>query len=424
MLALMEVIFAIGFYGWMARYSGWPWMVFVGMIAAPLLLLRSPASIELSINMLDQYWNRSNKDISKKEIRLVFAILAIAPLLFSYWLTSFWPPLKLSNWPQFFLIALFVFAFGYAIAEMIKVAINGKSGTAVYITKIPLFIFTVPSYVAGILLRSTLIRWFATLRHLPSGLRRIPNNWHETLFVTDLFHQPELLPGANRVNELFTVKGVWLASWQDIHMRILFSTMIVAWYIPALAYRWSLKASAWLWWPLALALTSPLNGLGEKTVRERTAINVSGSWGWTLLFVPAVALAWLLSSMPSIAAVLKLLPAGVGEIAKLFPAPPQPVSVRFVALALFCIMALVYWWRIRNLKATHGKVLDTPKEFNDLKEEDKSRFMELARPIEKLRVLMIVTVLFFGEACAAVFFHNVNPQEAENLIPIWLQNML
>lgn len=55
-LAAAEIPFSmVVFWGVIAR-SPWPWMTVMGMLAAPLLLLRSPESIARGVDLLRQYW--------------------------------------------------------------------------------------------------------------------------------------------------------------------------------------------------------------------------------------------------------------------------------------------------------------------------------------------------------------------------------
>lgn len=84
----------------------------------------------------------------------------------------------------------------------------------------------------------------------------------------------------------------------------------------------------------------------------------------------------------------------------------------------------VFWWHTKNLKASHGKLLESPKEFNDLSPEDKDCFLQKARLIERLRLLLIVTVLVVCEAYAVIFAHSVAPQMTEKYFFPWLLRVL
>lgn len=471
-LAVAEVVMAVALYWWLATHFDWPWMAFIGLIAAPILLLRSPESVELGVAMLRRYWNRKEQDISERERVVIILISALATGLAVYCLANLWLP-GYAGWAMhwraavlglFAVTAVNTIAFMFfmklsgerlipfsfavvvasagSIAGAIAVAIPfsvGDAGIYTYGSAAALVsagafdqfgtdLIIAPMMALALMLYGLLIRWIATLRYLPSGLAHLPQNWRDNLLVIDLLHPPELLPQAAQVGIEFSGRGI-LAKMPNLtyRSRILVSILLLSWCLPALAYRWSLKASAWLWWPLALTLSSPLEGLDGKMCREKTSISVGGAWRWLLPVVPAMVFAWLiLSALPRLEFLLLMLPEVAAKLAEklLVLASPPSMGVRYVALWLGCVLALVFWWRTKNLKASHGKVLESPKEFNDLLPEDKERFLQLARPIEKLRLLLIVTVLVLGEAYAISIFHAVNPPLAEKVVASWLFQIL
>lgn len=474
-LAVAEVVMAVALYWWLASHFDWSWMAFVSLIAAPMLLLRSPESVELGVSMLRRFWKRKHDDYSKREKYIVALVSTVAVGVAVYWLATIW----LLNWSFYWRVALlsmiaFVIAnmsafvsFGGGktedigpsaivgamvgatvsmslLAELVEGLVVGMVvgmvavawATAIHEAKnkaingvASLFLGIVS--ISGVLLRSMLIRWIVIFYHLLPGLANLPKNWRETLLIIDFLNPPELLPQAGKVHRNFIVRGVWRdivkESAYDGWTRLFYLMVVVALYLPALVYRWNLKASAWLWWPLALALSSPLEGLDGKMCREKTAISVGGAWRWLLPVIPAVVFAWLiLSALPRLDFLLTILPEVATKLTEklLHLAEPPPFGARLIALWLGCVFALFFWWRTKNLKASHGKVLESPKEFNDLLPEDKVRFLQLARPIEKLRLLLIVTVLVLGEAYAISIFHAVNPPLADKLVAPWLLQVL
>lgn len=478
--AVAEVLAAIPLYWWLFTHIDRLWMAFVGLFAAPMLLLRSPASIDRGVTMLSRYWTGNTRRASRWEIILIYLISVLSAAvivgsLFNSWLLShtgwslFWRASVMGAVAGFVtgafmsalksvvpMAAILENAYGVFITGATLGAIAGMLGVAMAeaaaIVGVVLgailvaVIFALPTIgvgavavsragtragtravgtlapaVLGMLLRSVFIRWFATLRHLPTGLANLPQNWRETLLVIDPFHPPELLPKAGEVNAEFTVRGVWRSalSRSSANRELLLPLLTcVAWYLPAMAYRWSLKANAWLWWPLALALSSPLRGLDSQTSRERTARSVSGAWPWVALLVLVVVFLWLvLAAFPDGATVPQHIwpkEASAAETLLSKIAPP-PVGVRYVIVWLVLILGLILWWRTKDLKATHGKVLESPKEFNDLDADAKARFMRLARPIEKVRLLLIVCLVMLCEAYALIVLHAVDTQLAEKI---------
>lgn len=488
---------AVALYWWLASHFDWPWIAFIGLIAAPMLLLRSPESVERGVEMLGRYWSRKEQIISERERAVIILISALATGLVVYWLDTSWRPGWTFYWRATAIgtianaiaiaitstsVGLYKYmgagtdagsstsellaggTIGGAIAGatlgsgvaagvaaglgtgvttyvttavlsgtilavmttrnvfMAAYGINNKAAeNIVLVFENPYRMFQALFTVIGVLLRGLLIRWVATLSHLRAGLANLPRNWRETMLVIDLLHPPELLPQAGRINYIFTVRGNWRNVTQkpsDAWGKIFSLTFLLAWYLPALVYRWSLKSSAWLWWPLAWALSSPLEGLDGKMSRERTAISIGGAWRLLLPLVSAVVFAWLIiSALPGLDFLLTIVPEVATKLADklLHLVAPPPFGVRLIALWLGCVLALVFWWRTKNLKASHVKVLESPKEFNDLRDEDKERFLQLARPIEKLRLLLIVAVLVLCEAYAISIFHAINPSLAEKL---------
>ncbi len=72
MLAALETLIAVGVYWWLALHFDWPWMAFLSMFAAPILLLRSKESITLGVKLLRSYWDTKEKEISRRDQIIVF----------------------------------------------------------------------------------------------------------------------------------------------------------------------------------------------------------------------------------------------------------------------------------------------------------------------------------------------------------------
>ena len=154
----------------------------------------------------------------------------------------------------------------------VGVGVGAIAVASAFVDKAVIVLFTSP-LALGILIRGLIIRLYATMRHPLTGLSQLPQNWRETLLVIDCAHPPELLPQASTINPALSVKGAW-GNQRDAKgaIRISILILIPTWYLPALAYRWSLKASAWLWFPLALALTPPLHSQKAQDSRRNMAI--------------------------------------------------------------------------------------------------------------------------------------------------------
>ncbi len=70
----------------------------------------------------------------------------------------------------------------------------------------------------------------------------------------------------------------------------------------------------------------------------------------------------------------------------------------------------------RNLKASHGPILESPNEFNALSAQDQAEFLSLAKGIDRIRLLVIAALILWGEMMALGFFHARYPDIVERFI--------
>ena len=68
------------------------------------------------------------------------------------------------------------------------------------------------------------------------------------------------------------------------------------WFLPGWLYRFTLKSTAWFWWPLAYLGGPPLHANDPVLFRN---LMFRTLWGWTSLFMAGVTiLAWVLPALP------------------------------------------------------------------------------------------------------------------------------
>lgn len=281
--------------------------------------------------------------------------------------------------------------------------------------------FFFPLLVMSVLLRVIIIRLYATLSYPLAGLTQLPQNWRETLLVVDCFHPPELLPQASSIDPTFSAKGSWemQKNW-TVANKLLGLIPLFAWYFPALIYRWSLKASAWLWFPLSLAFSPSLHQKNAQNSRRLMAILYT--WHWHYLVVATVALLWLFSPTSMLGAWILLAVSDehrkiINGFLSLLPEPPA-FGLFYIQL-LACLAFFLAVWMIiqsKNLKASHGKLYDSPVEFEKLTTENKDEFQSLAKPIDKIRLCLIATIIFWGEMMALGIAHTYHPNLVERFI--------
>lgn len=123
-------------------------------------------------------------------------------------------------------------------------------------------------WITGIWLRSLGVRIVATLRHPLSGLRALPDNWRRILWVIDLKHAPELLPGPESLASAFSPQNIrGLIHARGVLKQFFGMLLFASFLLPALLYRWSIKSTVWFHWPLLYLLS----GSGQHTPRHPTA---------------------------------------------------------------------------------------------------------------------------------------------------------
>lgn len=413
-LAIVETAAAVGAWWWLAMHFNWSWFRFIALLAVPLLLLRSEASVAAGVEMLSQYWRRDENSVStaKKIVLLIFTVLIISG--FTFWLASQWTPIHTSS-------ALFWLSAVLGVLAIVFAFAGAGAGAGARVVAVAVVF---PFIDLGILLHSQTIRLWVTVVHLPEGFLRLPQNWHETLWVIDLSHPPELIPQAGTVDRHFAVKSLWqdMLAKKEIHDNITAAIAILFFYPPALAYRWSLKASAWLWWPLFLLLKPPFYGMTELDFRERTTLSVKGFEWIALRMLAGLVLLWLLVALVPSLLSYALLIKDWGEVIQksLALKTPPPFGIRYIALCLFAVLGLWFAKSCNTLKNLHNEWVEKPEQPTDSASEAFVRFQRRAKLAERLRIALIATVWIGVYAFAAMWLHDKNPTYADHFLAPWL----
>lgn len=68
------------------------------------------------------------------------------------------------------------------------------------------------------------------------------------------------------------------------------------------------------------------------------------------------------------------------------------------------------------IKASHGKVLESPNKFNALTATDRAEFLTIAKSIHRIRLLLIAVIVLWGEAMALGFMHARYTSTVERFI--------
>lgn len=151
-------------------------------------------------------------------------------------------------------------AVGVAVATGLMVAAvaifaAGVAGIAGVIVVAP----TVVGFAIGILLVTLGIRFTATVRHLRAGFKALPLNFRRLTLCTSPKQHPELMPGLVERGSRFTYRDMFdtARNRNDLLSRTFYLILLVSWFVPGWLYRFTLKSTAWFWWPLSFLVSEP-----------------------------------------------------------------------------------------------------------------------------------------------------------------------
>lgn len=118
---------------------------------------------------------------------------------------------------------------------------------------------TVFGSAAGVLLVSIAIRLWATVHYPLKGLREVPRNFRRLWLCMGPLQRPELIPGLLEGESRFATRSFWAEfRKQDTLVGYAISFVLLAiWFGPGWIYRFALKSTLWVWWPLAFIADSP-----------------------------------------------------------------------------------------------------------------------------------------------------------------------
>jgi hypothetical protein len=222
-LACVETLFAVALYWWIAFRYDTHWHLVSSVFIAPLLLLRSPESMKLGVQwfLKDWFGFGSYKQWPRRKKLSLISVMALSsgvPTYFlAHWLSHRWLP-GLEGWPLFgwaaaigaLSLVVAVAVAGAVVGELATaVAVVGMAAVAVAVTGAGAFAgafllaFAYMGMGPGFAMRALYFRTTATLRFLPAGVRRLPENWRENNFLTDSFLPAELMPGIRDSNKAF-----------------------------------------------------------------------------------------------------------------------------------------------------------------------------------------------------------------------------
>lgn len=467
-LALLEIPLAMAFFWWLSSISPWPWLTLIGLMAAPVLLLRSPESVMAGKKMLREYWE-NEEEIATAQKWLIGLLSTCLAAGLSYWGTQhilhgqnawkeFWQGAilgaivliftkiftsafflafsgigkNISTLVLIFLLAVTGICIGVGMSISVTVIVGMATGVGVSaflninITKYILIWLGMPAFVLGIFVRTVLIRLWATLHYWRLGLVTFPRNWRETVCVIDAHHLPELLPGAGEIDSDFSLESLLEQRARGTAEKKIFtflyvSTLILIIYLPALLYRWNLKASAWLWGLVALLL-SPVLWANDEEMRSKTAYWTTWAIQSGLLSVWVGFIGWLLAAyLPK--DVQALFPRWVTVAYGYFPLPTLGMRYGFLVLLAICLLGLLL--TAYPIRAAHGKALEGAGDFHKgYSDELKAELRRLAIPVRYWFRMNLVVITFTIWAFALQWALQRWPNQLQHVVWSWLRPWL
>ncbi|CAD6879946.1 hypothetical protein [Methylomonas albis] len=429
-LAVAETLVSVAVYFWLAQHFERQWWWLLTALAAPILLLRSDESKELGLRWFTKYFdpNPNQRPLTRTEKGFMTVPAVMLAVTIIYWLTSTWL-VEYQGWPLFWrslltgaIAPLVGIAVGIAIAIERAVAVAGAVVRAIerageVALALAVAIAIAIAIAMGVWTRSLLIRITASLRYCRSGLANLPNNWQQLLWIVDVKHEPELIPGLNQTTDDLSLNRLL----SDDQKFATYPVAVVL-FLPALLWRWSLKSTLWMWWPVALLLRRPLANLSPELVRDHAAVRVCSA-GQAIVYCAGLMALWLLvNRWPDLQQWLAVLPEPWSKLGgeMLTKQAPPPIGIRYGLLCLASGLGLMTAWQSKRLKAMHKPVLEDDSKFTVLNADRQNLFAARARHLEHWHTATVVSLIALGYAVVLWKGQQLYPQEIAHYLHPWL----
>lgn len=286
-------------------------------------------------------------------------------------------------------------------------------------------IFDFP-HLIGLYLHACYIRIWASLKYWNFGIASFSHNYQEAVLVIDMRHSPALLPQAGKVNSRFVLDGLLNLKSETLFDRTYKSLLAITLYIPALVYRWNIKASALIWAPVALGL-SPTKWRNYTELREQSSLSTD-KW----LFATSVA---FLAALVAILAIpylpidfVEVLPKWM-ESKTVISFRPLPNTIRYGLLCLFSLTFAFQLFLALRMRTQHDKPLSSAADFApyfekvDLKDDLKS-FTKQADYLRRILKINTAVAIFIVWAFALKFALDKWPNELQKVVWNWLKPLI
>lgn len=201
---------------------------------------------------------------------------------------------------------------------------------------------------------------------------------------------------------------------------------LIIWYPPTLLWRWSLKATLWLWWPLALLLRpdKATDNIGKVRKEAVTQIWVSGLLLW-LAIITALWLSTGYFSTETVQSWAGLAGENTGKwLEKLLALATPPQGLLAAALGLCCGLVGLTWLYSQYIQKQSPKTLAEEDAIYEMHEEPKQMFLTHSRWLARLYTCLVVSFILLGYAVALHLAQQLYPVELAKFIPSWLISYL
>jgi hypothetical protein len=321
-LAIFETIFFTVLVWPFTIYTDTTTYLLSSILIAPFLLLKTPRSIALSHKMF-LYKPKIDKQHPFRSwlVWLTYIISSLLCFYLIFFLIDYWH-LGGGGWRDLIygtLIGIILISFAIAIAIIsgivtivgvnvvftanVRVVVDGVIaglsgvvfiglglffvGLGVFIgISIGIFVSASIGIGLGFLIRSLIVKFISTLygfilelfTNPIKLLENIAQNYHEQLWVNDMWYAPELLPDISKVDIIFSLSSY--LTWKgDAEKKILKIFIIPIWSL-AYLYRWSIKSTAWFYLPLAFLANTTQKMRDDKTVKKDMDIQTNSIKLW------------------------------------------------------------------------------------------------------------------------------------------------
>ncbi len=268
LLAIVETLGSVALFWALTSSFDIYWLLLSSVLIAFLMLLRSPGSIAMGRDLFISYLDNEKKPSKTKTI-LIWLASATASggavwLLAPYWLARyegvelFWRSSVLGYLGITIGLAAAVAAAVAATVEAVvaAAAAAAAAGARARAGAVAAAVL-LPGFSLGLLCRALAVRFWATFRHLPSGLPLFPDNWLNLTLKTDMWTLPELVPDLPMDHDLHFSSVTKRFYSKDTNEKIFSVIVTPVLFAPAILYRFYLKSTAWLYFPLYMLARVP-----------------------------------------------------------------------------------------------------------------------------------------------------------------------